>query len=41
MTTSNILNPQQKLDLASMIKANDTLDCTQEIREKKQSSAIK
>ena len=41
MTSSNILNPQQKLDLASMIKANDTIDCTQEIREKKQSVIIK
>ena len=41
MTSSNILNSQQKLDLASMIKANDTTDCTQEIREKKQSIAIK
>lgn len=41
MTTSNILNNQQKLDLASMIKANDTTDCTQEIREKKQSVSIK
>ena len=41
MTSSNILNNQQKLDLASMIKANDTTDCTQEIREKKQSVSIK
>jgi len=41
MTSSNILNSQQKLDLASMIKANDTTDCTQEIREKKQSDYIK
>lgn len=41
MTSSNILNSQQKLDLASMIKANDTTDCTQEIREKKQSVSIK
>lgn len=41
MTSSNILNTQQKLDLASMIKANDTTDCTQEIREKKQSVSIK
>jgi len=41
MTTSNILNPQQKLDLASMIKANNSIDCTQEIREKKQSALIK
>jgi hypothetical protein len=41
MASSNILNPQQKLDLASMIKANETIDCTQEIREKKQSISIK
>ena len=41
MTSSNILTNQQKLDLASMIKANDTTDCTQEIREKKQSVSIK
>jgi len=41
MTSSNILNSQQKLDLASMIKANSTTDCTEEIREKRQSIAIK
>jgi hypothetical protein len=41
MISSNILNSQQKLDLASMIKANDTIDCTEEIREKKQSNSIK
>ena len=41
MTSSNILNSQQKLDLASMIKANSTTDCTEEIREKRQSIAFK
>ena len=41
MSDSNILNPQQKLDLAAMIKANDTDDCTQEIRNKKQSVLIR
>ena len=41
MTDSNILNPQQKLDLANMIKANETEDCTEEIRSKKQSVLIR
>lgn len=41
MTDSNILNPQQKLDLAAMIKANETEDCTEEIRSKKQSVLIR
>lgn len=41
MSDSNILNPQQKLDLAAMIKANDTDDCTEEIRNKKQSVLIR
>lgn len=41
MADSNILNPQQKLDLASMIKANETEDCTEEIRSKKQSVLIR
>jgi len=41
MSDSSILNPQQKLDLAAMIKANDTEDCTEEIRKKKQSTLIK
>lgn len=41
MTDSDILNPQQKLDLANMIKANDTEDCTEEIRQKKQSQLIR
>lgn len=40
-SNSNILNNQQKLDLANMIKANDTTDCTQEIRNKKQSILIR
>ena len=38
---SNIFDPQQKLDLAKMIKANDTDDCTEEIRAKKQSVLIR
>lgn len=37
----NILNNQQKLDLAAMIKANDTDDCTEDIRSKKQSQLIR
>ena len=41
MADSNILNPQQKLDLANMIKANETEDCTEEIRSKKQSVLIR
>ena len=41
MANSNILNDQQKLDLAAMIKANDTDDCTQDIRSKKQSTLIR
>ena len=41
MGDSNILDNQQKLDLANMIKANDTEDCTEEIRSKKQSSLIR
>ena len=40
-SNSNILNNQQKLDLANMIKANDTTDCTEEIRNKKQSILIR
>ena len=38
---SNILNNQQKLDLANMIKANDTNDCTENIRNTKQSELIR
>ena len=38
---SNILNKQQKLDLANMIKANETDDFTEEIRSKKQSVLIR
>jgi hypothetical protein len=38
---SNILSPQQKLDLTNMIKANETDDCTEEIRSKKQSALIR
>ena len=38
---SSILTPQQKLDLAALVKANDTEDCTQEIRDKKQSDLIR
>tara|TARA_B100000902_G_scaffold316361_3_gene307661 strand:+ start:2882 stop:3418 length:537 start_codon:yes stop_codon:yes gene_type:complete len=41
MSDSKILDNQQKLDLAAMIKANDTEDCTEEIRSKKQSSLIR
>jgi len=41
MADSNILDNQQKLDLAAMIKANDTEDCTQEIRDKRQSDLIR
>ena len=41
MADSNILDPQQKLDLANMIKANETEDCTEEIRSKKQSVLIR
>jgi hypothetical protein len=41
MGDSNILNPQQRLDLAALIKANDTDDCTEEIRSKKQSLLIR
>ena len=41
MANSNILNDQQKLDLAAMIKANETEDCTQDIRSKKQSTLIR
>ena len=39
-SNSNVLNNQQRLDLANMIKANDTADCTEEIRDKKQSVLI-
>jgi len=41
MSDSNILDKQQKLDLAAMIKANDTEDYTEDIRSKKQSSLIR
>lgn len=41
MGDSNILNSQQRLDLAALIKANSTDDCTEEIRSKKQSLLIK
>ena len=41
MGDSHILNPQQRLDLASLIKANETDDCTEEIRSKKQSLLIR
>lgn len=37
----SILNPQQKLDLQNMVKANDANDYTQEIRDKKQSILIR
>jgi hypothetical protein len=35
-----ILGEQQRIDLAALIKANKTDDCTQEIRSKKQSIVI-
>ena len=35
-----VLDKQQRIDLAALIKANKTDDCTQEIRSKKQSVAI-
>jgi hypothetical protein len=41
MGDSDIFNPQQRLDLAALIKANETDDCTEEIRSKKQSLLIK
>jgi hypothetical protein len=41
MGDSKILNHQQRLDLAALIKANETDDCTEEIRSKKQSLLIK
>ena len=37
----SVLDNQQKLDLANLIKANETEDCTQEIRNKKQSVLIR
>tara|TARA_X000000950_G_C13552687_1_gene512223 strand:+ start:98 stop:613 length:516 start_codon:yes stop_codon:yes gene_type:complete len=41
MSDSNILDQQQRLDLANLIKANDTEDCTEDIRSKRQSQLIK
>jgi len=41
MGDSRILNPQQRLDLAALIKANNSDDCTEEIRSKKQSVLIR
>ena len=35
-----VLDQQQRIDLAALIKANKTDDCTQDIRSKKQSAAI-
>lgn len=37
----SILNDQQKLDLHNLIKTHETVDCTQEIRQKKQSQLIR
>ena len=37
---TNILDKQQRIDLAALIKANDSDDCTNEIRSKKQSVLI-
>ena len=41
MDNNGILNNQEKLDLAALIKANDTDDCTEDIRSKRQSELIK
>tara|TARA_B100001093_G_scaffold477995_1_gene505784 strand:- start:1608 stop:2141 length:534 start_codon:yes stop_codon:yes gene_type:complete len=41
INNSKILNSQEKLDLNNLIKANDSEDCTQEIRNKKQSKLIR
>ena len=37
----SLLDNQQKLDLQNMIKANDTTDLTQQIRQNKQSNLIR
>jgi hypothetical protein len=37
---NNILDKQQRIDLAALIKANECDDCTKEIRSKKQSILI-
>ena len=37
---NSILNQQQRIDLDNLIKANNSDDCTQEIRNKKQSLLI-
>ena len=37
----NILNNQEKLDLVNMIKANDTDDCTEHIRNTKHSELLR
>ena len=37
----SILDKQQKLDLQSMIKANETEDVTKQIRQNKQSNLIR
>ena len=37
---NTILDQQQRIDLAALIKANNTDDCTKEIRNKKQSILI-
>ena len=41
MSNNGILNNQEKLDLAALIKANDSEDCTEDIRSKKQSNLIR
>ena len=41
MSDSTILNSQQKLDLANMIKANEADDFTNDIRNKRQSQLIR
>ena len=41
MSNNGILNNQEKLDLAALIKANESEDFTEDIRSKKQSSLIR
>lgn len=41
MSNNSILNNQEKLDLQALIKANETEDCTEDIRSKKQSNLIR
>ena len=41
MDNNGILSNKEKLDLAALIKANDSEDCTDDIRSKRQSELIK